>query len=33
MEIVEVNIFTYIGVFAFAYWFVFDLLERVEGRK
>ena len=29
----EVTIFTYIGVGAAAYWFVFDFLQRVEGWK
>ena len=29
----EVTIFTYIGVAAAAYWFVFDLLQRAEGWK
>jgi hypothetical protein len=29
----EVTIFTFIGVLAFTHWFVFDLLERLEGRK
>ena len=28
-----INFFTYVGVFAVSYWFVFKLLHQLEGKR